>query len=73
LSTIHQDNAGNLRSALEVESNVQAILAIREHVIHKMAATAIQYYNHRWDAMAWKQWLGDNTLSHDQMTVALSH
>ena len=73
LSTIYQDNAGNLRSAFEVESNMQAILAIREQVIHKLAAPASQYYDHRWDAMAWKQWLGDNTLSHDQMTVALSH
>ena len=38
LSTIYQDNSGNLRSALEVESNVQAILAIREQVIHKFGS-----------------------------------
>ena len=73
LSTIYQDNAGNLRSAFEVESNMQAILAIREQVIDKLAVTASQHDDHGRDVMAWKQWLGDTPLTHDHMTVAVSY
>ena len=71
LFKFYQDKSGNLRSAFEVESNLQAILAIREQVIDKLAVTASQYDYHGWNVMAWRQWLGDTPLAHEQMAFAV--